>query len=123
MRSAILAAMVAAAGAANAAPFLYADPYPPTATQPDTARFTINGGAPISCTLETVTGGIRPKCDLASITTPGTYTLVMTVSKAATITNGTGTATNDPGGSASSDPFAYVLRAGSVSKPALSVAP
>ena len=108
---------------AFAAPFLYADPYPSTVTQPDSARYTINGGSPINCVLETVTGGIRPKCDLASITAAGTYTLVMTVSKAATITNGTNTATNDPGGSASSDPFQYVLRAGSVSKPTLNVAP
>lgn len=107
----------------SAAPFLYADPYPPSATQPDAARFTVNGAAPIQCVLEAVTGGVRPKCDLASITAPGTYTLVMTVSRAAGIVNTTGGATNDPGGSAPSDPFTYVLRAGSVAKPVLSVAP
>lgn len=39
---------------AQAAPFLSADPYGPdtaTAAQPDSAEFTINGGAPIALSL------------------------------------------------------------------------
>ena len=108
---------------AHAAPFLYADPYPSTATQPDSASLSVNGGAPISCLLEMVTGGKRPKCDLASITSPGTYTLVMTVSVAGGIVNGTNTATNTQAGSASSAPFSYTLKGGSVATPVLSVGP
>ena len=96
--------------AAQAAPFLYSEAYPATGAQPDAATVTINGGAPVTCTVQTVTAGKQPKCDLASITSPGTYTLVLTVTKAAGIVNTTGGATNDPGGSASSSPFAYVLR-------------
>jgi len=121
MRALLIA--TAMIGSAHAAPFLYADPYPATGTQPDAASFTINGGSPIACQLVSVTGGLQPKCDLASITTAGTYTLVMTVSKAPSITNTSTGATNDPGGSASSPPFAYVLRAGGVPTPTLRVGP
>jgi hypothetical protein len=108
---------------AQAAPFLLADAYPPTVTQPDSASFTVNGGAAIACTIETVTAGKRPKCDLASITTPGTYTLVLTATKAPSIVNAPNTATNDAGGSASSAPFAYVFKSGGVSLPSLTVTP
>src|SRR5262245_47021647 len=62
-----------------AGPFLVANAYPSTATQPTSAEFTINGGAAKPCTLEAVTAGKQPKCDLASITAAGDYTLVMTV--------------------------------------------
>lgn len=108
---------------ASAAPFLYADAYPATGVQPDAASFTINGGSPIACQLETVAAGVRPKCDLASITTPGTYTLVVTVTKAGGIANTSGGATVTQAGSASSAPFAYRLAGGSVPTPVLSVGP
>ncbi len=107
-------------GAALAAPTLIADPYPAAAVQPDSASFTVNGGAPIACTLPTVTGGLQPTCDLASLATPGTYTLVMTVTKAA----GCAGASCWPAGSASSSPFAYTRLAAGVTAPAaLKVAP
>ena len=119
----VLLAFALATFGVQAAPFLYADPYPSTGVQPDAASFTVNGGAPIACQIAAVSGAVQPKCDLGTITTPGTYTLVMTVSKAAGIVNTPGGATNTSGGSASSIPFAYKLLAGSVPTPALSVSP
>lgn len=119
----LLPALLLAASPAMAAPFLIADPYPATSVQPDSASFTVNGGSPVACLLEAVTGGLRPKCDLASITTPGTYTLVLTVTKNAAITNGANTATNTAGSVASSTPFSYRLITAPVAGPVLSVAP
>lgn len=118
-----LAALLLISTATQAAPFLLADPYPASAPQPDSASFTVNGGAPVACQLVTVAGGVQPKCDLASITAPGTYTLVMTVSRAGGIVNGPNGATNTAAGSASSSPFAYRLLVGNVPTPVLSVAP
>lgn len=107
----------------SAAPFLYADPYPSTGIQPDAATVTINGGAAQPCQLVTVTNGLQPKCDLASISAAGTYTLVMTVTKAGGIVNTPGGATNTTGGTASSSPFTYRFQPGAVPGPVLSVAP
>lgn len=104
-------------------PFLVADPYPATGTQPDGASVTVNGGSPLNCTIETVTGGVRPKCDLASITTPGTYTLVLTVTRSAGCTSTANGSTCTAAGSASASPFSYVWRAGTVSPPAARVEP
>ena len=67
--------------------------------------------------------GVRPKCDLAGITAPGTYTLVLTVSKTASITNTTGGATNTAGSVASSAPFSYRLVTAPVTGPILTVSP
>jgi hypothetical protein len=111
-RALIIAAIFA--GSAEAAT-LYADPYPSTVTQPDAATFTVNGGAPIACALVTVAGGLQPQCPLASITAPGTYTLVMSVSKAAGC-NAAGD-TCWAAGSASSAPFAYVWQNAGASAP------
>jgi hypothetical protein len=97
-----------------AAPFLVSDPYPSTGAQPDSASFTVNGGTPISCTVETVTGGVQPKCDLSSIKTAGVYTLVMTVTAVGGVSGGN---TYTSPGSASSAPFAYTYKSGSVSIP------
>lgn len=119
---AALAAMLASA--AHAAPTLTADPYPSTGVQPDSASVTINGGAPVACTLVTnAQGGKVPTCDLASIASAGTYTLVLTVTKAASCTSGTNSADCTAGGSASSPPFSYRLVGGSVAAPVLRVVP
>lgn len=121
MRALLFACSMAACSAAMAAPTLTADPYPTTVTQPDTASFTVNGGAPIACTLPVSAAGKTPTCDLASITVPGTYTLVMTVTKAAGC-NAAGECW--PEGSASSAPFSYKWLASGASAPAaLRVAP
>lgn len=82
---------------------LYADPYTDSMVMPETASFTINGGAPIPCELRSVPTGKQPACPLASIRTPGTYTLVMTVSKPVSCP----TPDTCSGGSASSAPFEY----------------
>lgn len=110
---------------AQAAPFLSADPYGPdtaTAAQPDSAEFTINGGAPIACALVAVTtpaGGKQPKCDLASLTSSGTYTIVMTAKRAGPSCGNTSATAGQCtfGGSASSAPFVYTVRSGSVGAP------
>ena len=99
---------------AMANPFIVADPV--AVGTVDAASITINGGAPVACVLETVTGGIRPKCDVGNLAF-GTYTIVMTYSKAASCTSATDTATCTAAGSASAAPFVYVTRAGSVSAP------
>lgn len=121
MRAVIALALVA--GSATAAPHLYADPYPATGVQPDAAEFTVNGGAPQPCELVSVAGGVQPKCDLAALTAPGTYTLVMTVTKAGGIINTPTGAVNTSGGSASSAPFRYELVIDGVGTPTLRVAP
>lgn len=110
---------------APAAPFLSADPYgpdTPTAAQPDSVEYTINGGAPIACALVAVTapaGGKQPKCDLASLTSSGTYTIVMTAKRAGPSCGNTSATAGQCtfGGSASSAPFAYTVRSGSVGAP------
>lgn len=107
---------------AQAAPFLSADPYGPdtaTAAQPDSAEFTVNGAAPIACTLVAVPGGKQPRCDLSSITSSGTYTLVMTVKRAGPSCGNTSATAGQCtfGGSAASVPFAYTLKSGTVGAP------
>jgi hypothetical protein len=103
---------LAASVAAFAAPSLLADPYPATAPQPDAVTFTVNGGAPQACVLTAVAGGLQPRCDLAGLTA-GTYTLVMTASRAA----GCQGSTCWDAGSASSAPFSYTRAASAVAAP------
>jgi hypothetical protein len=112
-------AMFALGQMAWPAPTLYADPYPATGVQPAAAVFSINGGTPIACTLVAVSGGLQPQCDLVSIVTPGTYTLVMTVS---TVAGCTGNACTGPG-SASSAPFSYQWLGSVVPGPVLHIKP
>lgn len=114
---AFLFALLAAFGV-HAAPFLLADA-PPAGVTVDAARYTVNGGAPIACVLE----ASRPKCDLGSITTAGTYTLVLTWCSPGGIVNTPSGATNTVAGCASSAPFAYRLQTAAVPGPTLSVSP
>lgn len=103
-----------------AAPFLQGDAYPANGPQPDAVSFTVNGGAAVACQLVAVANGIQPKCDLASISTPGTYTLVMTVSAKGGVSGGNQYTLP---GSASSSPFSYVLRAGIATPPVVQLVP
>ena len=119
MKRFILALSLALAGAVHAAPTLTADAYPATGVQPDAASFTINGGAPIACTVSTVSAGVQPACNLASVGTPGAYVLVMTVTKAAGCSGSTCWAA----GSASSAPFNYNWLGGSVPTPVVRLVP
>lgn len=123
MRKFILAvALMLAATAAHAIPQkLYADPYPSTGVVPDAASFTVDGGSALACSLVAVTGGLQPQCPLTSINAPGTYILVMTVTKAGSVTNGTNTGTVTTTGSASSANFTFVLKIGNATPPTLSV--
>lgn len=122
--SGIAAYMLLAYGLSHAAPTLTADPYPDTGVVPDTATLTVNGGVPISCTLPTVAGGKQPTCDLASVTAPGVYTLVLTVTKnPSTVMTGPNAGTTDPGGSASSAPFVWTRRAAGVGTPVVRIQP
>ncbi len=89
----------------------------------DAGNLTINNGSPLSCPLVTVVGGVQLKCSLSSITTGGTYSLLMTVAKAGTITNVLNvSAVRTLAGVASSVPFSYQYRT-SVAAPTLGVAP
>jgi len=108
-------ALLLLAASAHAAPYLYAEPYPltnETAVQPSEAHMTINGGPAIACELIAVgsEGAKQPKCDLASITAPGQYTLLMTV--------------NAPSyAAATSTPFGYSLAVQCMSAPVLKTTP
>lgn len=106
-----------------AAPHLFANPYPTGDGQPDTITMTVNGGTAQACELVAVAGGKQPKCDLAGITTAGTYTLVMTACRTGSIVNGDSSATVTQEACASSVPFSYTLRSGGVAAPVLTVAP
>ena len=98
---------------ASAAPTLVAAPYLIGPDQPEKASFTVDGGVPIPCTLKLLAGGaLQPLCDLASITVPGVYKLVMIVSNRTILTDdGTG-GTYVVGGTAESAPFQYTFRRG-----------
>ena len=96
LKNSLLAAICLTAGVVVAAPFLQSSPYPVTGVQPDSVSMRINGGAPIPCTLVVeADGALTPKCDLASLTVAGTYTITMTVVKADIF--------------ATSNPFTYTL--------------
>jgi hypothetical protein len=105
---------------AFAAPTLTSDPY---AVAPAAATFTVNGGSPKACTLPAVTGGVQPTCDLASIATPGTYTIVLTVTTNAGCVNTLNAADCSGAGSASSAPFTYKWNGSVVPGPVLRVSP
>lgn len=119
MKKSLFVILALLGGVANAAPTLTADPYPATGVQPDAATLSVNGTQTITCTLRTVTGGVQPACDLVSITTPGTYTLVMTVTKAAGCVGNTCSG----GGSASSAPFSYIWQGVNVLRPVVRLEP
>lgn len=114
--AAALASCVAIAGPHT----LTAAPY---ATAPAAAVFTANGGAPIACTLPAVTGGWQPTCSLASLTVPGAYTLVMTVTYNTNCLNTLDAADCVGAGSASSKPFMYTWREAVVPIPVLQIVP
>ncbi len=123
-RSLLTLIFATAAIACSAAPNLLTAPYPATGPQPSSATMTVNGGAPQACLMRGMPdGAVQPACDLAAITTPGVYTIVVTAVALAGCTNGPNTATCSAGGSVSSDPFSYVLKAALAGKPVLSVTP
>lgn len=117
MKSILLLALSIIGTAALAAPTLTSDPYPAGSTQPASASLSINGGVASPCQLNKTDKGVQPACDLASITAPGTYQLVLTVSNQASIVNTDGSGTYTTGGEASA-PFTYVLKAGLAGAPA-----
>jgi hypothetical protein len=98
---------------ANAAPTLEADNY--LTGSVDSIGLKINGAAAIACTLVSQAGGtsVKPTCDLASITTPGTYSLIMVATKAAGCVGNTCYA----GGVAPSAPFSYIWKGSDVAIP------
>jgi hypothetical protein len=105
---------------------LVADPYP-AAGAPDACAVAVSAGPVsvpnIACTLPAVSGGVRPTCPLASLTTFGTYTLVLTCTRAGGVANGTDSGTFTTPGSASSRPFAYSYAVAPVAQPAVRLAP
>lgn len=115
-----LGLMCVAASAATS-PTLFASPYPADVVQPKAAVFTVNGGPPKPCALVQVTGGLQPQCDLSSITLPGAYVLVMTVTSDAQCVNKPNEANCFGAGSASSAPFTFKWLGNGPSVPVLSV--
>jgi hypothetical protein len=123
--AALALACLSAFAQAQAAPWkLTAAAYPATAPQPSAATFNVNGGPQIACALLAVAnGGIQPSCTLASITSYGTFTLVMIATFAAGCVNVANAATCTTGGVVSSAPFAFTYSSGLASSPVLSVTP
>jgi hypothetical protein len=103
---------------AIAAPTLSADFYATNAI--DSVECSVNGSRIISGTIDkTDATKWIPKCDLVSINVTGTYTLVMTVKKAAGCIGNSCFA----GGVASSVPFTYNWTSANVPTPALKLEP
>lgn len=124
MKHLLILIAVLACSAAIAAPTLVAAPYAVGPDQPETASLSVDGGAPIACTLKLAAGGtLQPMCDLASITAPGTYKLVLSVSNKSTLINETGGGTYVAGGTTEAAPFMYVFRRGVAAPPVPKLAP
>lgn len=118
----LTAALVCAS--ATAAPTLVAAPYAVGPDQPETASLRIDGGAPLPCVLRLAAGGtLQPVCDLASITVPGVYRLVLSVSNRTVLTNEDGGGTYVVGGTAEAAPFTYTFRRGAAAPPVPKLAP
>jgi hypothetical protein len=116
-----LALTLAGALPVMAQPFVGADAYKVDGLDPDSCSCAATGGpvaAPaLACALAPVTGGEQPKCNMAPITTPGTYQVTITITRNEKITNSPGAGTFVPAGSATSAPFAYTLGAGAIALP------
>ena len=123
MKKLLLAVLLISSSATQAAPTLVVAGYPTTGPVPDSATFTINGGTPIACTIATVSNAVQAQCDLASITTAGTYTLIATPCAKGGIQNTPTGAINVQAGCAPSNPFSYQLIKGLATTPTLTVAP
>lgn len=116
--------LAALASTAQADPFVYADPYPASIQQPAGVVFTINGGDRITCeAVRPADGSLLPKCDLGSITEPGTYILVMTVTWPYRCINSANGAECTEAGEASSAPFLFKRIASNVPIQGLRVGP
>lgn len=96
-----------------ASPFLYAD----ESSAFDTAQFTANGGAPVTCLKVPAVTVKNIKCPLSGISAPGTYTLVVTATQNASIVTTPTGAVNNVGGSGVSAPFQYTLGSAVVATP------
>lgn len=105
----VIVAYALTAGFAHAqvVPKVVADPYKADGTEPDACSCAGAGAPPLACSLASVTGGVRPTCDVSPITTPGTYSLTITVTRKEKITNTTGGGSFVPAASATSSPFAF----------------
>lgn len=113
--------LLALSAIASAAPTIVADAYPAGAGQPTTATLTVTGmaGPPITCALTVnVDHSVQPMCDVGSLTTAGTYPLVLTVSNVATIYNSPdGTSGTYTAGGSASTPFSYTVSSGLATSP------
>ena len=110
MKTILILSAALACASATATPTLVADPYPVGPTQAETASLSVDGGVAIPCIMNlSADGALQPMCDLASITVPGVYKLVMIVSNREVLTNETG-GTFVVGGAAKSAPFTYTYR-------------
>jgi len=82
MKALILLFLMCWAAACGAAPpSLYASTYPNGPDLPDAVVATVSSGAPLSCVLEPVAGGVRPKCDIAALPV-GQHLITLAVSQA-----------------------------------------
>ena len=84
----------------------------------------MDGGLPIPCVLKLAAGGtLQPICDLASISVPGVYKLVLSVSNRTVLIDEGGSGTYVVGGTTEAVPFSYTFRRGLASAPVPKLAP
>lgn len=81
--------------------------YAADGTQPDACACAAAGAPALTCSLASVGGGVEPRCSVAPITTAGTYSVTITVTRKEKITNTTGGGSFVPASEATSAPFAY----------------
>jgi hypothetical protein len=119
--------------AAVAGPTLTSTAYAAGDAQPVSASvaataITGTGPAPVpvtlACTLPVAAdGSVTPTCDLTSLTSPGQYSMVLTVNTLKGCTGGPAAFVCDSGGTASTDPFTLALRKGVATKPTAKLVP
>lgn len=124
MRHLLTLILFALASTAQADPFAYFQVYPVVPGQTLVASLIVNGGPVIECAVPAVDGGVQPKCDLASLTFPGNYSLVGTVTIVPSCTNTPSGAECVAGGQATAPtPFSLALRGARVATPVVRIAP
>lgn len=106
------------------APTLSAESMPATGPQPSSVAITVNGSLGPPCALpKAADGSVQATCDLATLSVPGTYTIVMTYTYVAGCVNSANAATCQAGGTASSAPFVLTRSAPPAAGPVLRVSP
>jgi hypothetical protein len=99
----------AAPSIAQTLPKIVSDAYKVDGAEPDACSCGAPNAPALTCSLPSVTGGVRPTCDVSPIIVSGTYNVTITVTRKEKITNTAGGGQLVPASEATSGPFAYTL--------------